>query len=816
MEFEDSKIKKVFQKAFTAHQEGNLGEAERLYRAVLLMDPAHSESNHNLGVLTFSRENSAEPLLLFKAALESNPQQEKFLVSYVKALLKVKNFEAAKQVLAEGKEGHLFSSAVQEVESELQGISSPEITKKYKGKETLTEIALNQAENERKNHRKRHDPKTGNPPQKEENFLLHCYQCGDYVNAEKLSLTMIEKYPKHPVGWKVLAAILVKLNRLEDGVRAIHQATRINPRDHESHNVLGVTLRKLGKLEEAEASFKKSITLKPRFAEALNNLGETLLVQTKYKEAFTILKKAIELNYDSNTYYNFGISLQYIEFKKPLNGLNEIIISLLEKDNCVYPSQISGAVISLVKLDPLISIHLSEYFSTESSKSLEKIIPVYSQSALLLKFMGCYPIADLQLEAVFTEVRSRFLLQITELSENSDLLRFLSALALQCFINEYIYPCTEKEIRALKKLELLVAKIFSDGGQPSGKMLLCLATYKPLCNYDWCNEIFETSDLKEVINRQVREPASELALQSKLPSLGKITDDISVKVREQYEENPYPRWFGLRLHRDPYSISKFAKDFELKLHDRIIVDIEAPNILIAGCGTGQHSISVAARFANSNVLAVDLSMSSLSYAERKTKELGIKNLSYIQADILSLDRLGKRFDIIESSGVLHHMNNPLDGWRVLAGLLNKGGLMKIGLYSKLARPHIVKAREEFAESYGVVSKETIKRFRKDLIGSDEEHHLLIHTSHDFYSLSSFRDLLIHSNEHRFTLLEIQEHLSELALKFCGFENQNTVTKFRQVNGGSADPYDLTSWAAYEEVNPRTFAGMYEFWCQKVG
>ena len=142
--------------------------------------------------------------------------------------------------------------------------------------------------------------------------------------------------------------------------------------------------------------------------------------------------------------------------------------------------------------------------------------------------------------------------------------------------------------------------------------------------------------------------------------------------------------------------------------------------------------------------------------------------------------------------------------------------MKIGLYSKLARPHIVKAREEFAESYGVVSKETIKRFRKDLIGSDEEHHLLIHTSHDFYSLSSFRDLLIHSNEHRFTLLEIQEHLSELALKFCGFENQNTVTKFRQVNGGSADPYDLTSWAAYEEVNPRTFAGMYEFWCQKVG
>ena len=73
-----------------------------------------------------------------------------------------------------------------------------------------------------------------------------------------------------------------------------------------------------------------------------------------------------------------------------------------------------------------------------------------------------------------------------------------------------------------------------------------------------------------------------------------------------------------------------------------------PNILIAGAAQ-TTPIGTAARFKGSNVLAIDLSLSSLAYAKRKTEELGFQNIEYMQADILNLKQFNNRFDIIESA-----------------------------------------------------------------------------------------------------------------------------------------------------------------------
>ena len=89
-----------------------------------------------------------------------------------------------------------------------------------------------------------------------------------------------------------------------------------------------------------------------------------------------------------------------------------------------------------------------------------------------------------------------------------------------------------------------------------------------------------------------------------------------------------------------------------------------PQILVAGCGTGQHSIATANKFKNSCITAIDLSLNSLGYAKLKTEQLGITNIEYLQADILDLDLLNKDFDVIESVGVLHHMADPVAGWKV--------------------------------------------------------------------------------------------------------------------------------------------------------
>ena len=120
-------------------------------------------------------------------------------------------------------------------------------------------------------------------------------------------------------------------------------------------------------------------------------------------------------------------------------------------------------------------------------------------------------------------------------------------------------------------------------------------------------------------------------------------------------------------------------------------------ILVAGCGTGRHPIGTARRFPDSSVLAVDLSLTSLAYALRKTRELGIGNIEYRQADLLALGALAERFDVVDCTGVLHHLEDPVAGFRVLRSLLRPGGVMRVGLYSEMARRHVVRAREFIAE-----------------------------------------------------------------------------------------------------------------------
>jgi SAM-dependent methyltransferase len=182
---------------------------------------------------------------------------------------------------------------------------------------------------------------------------------------------------------------------------------------------------------------------------------------------------------------------------------------------------------------------------------------------------------------------------------------------------------------------------------------------------------------------------------------------------------------------------------------------------------------------------------------------------------LKLDQLEQKFDIIESAGVLHHMDEPMAGWRVLTDLLKPGGLMRIGLYSELARKSIVEVRKEITLLGVETSESEIRKFRRSLAESNDENHQQLTKSSDFFSLSMLRDLIFHVQEHRFTLPKIQDCLDELGLKFCGFGNKNIVSRFKGFHNKGSDTSDLALWHQFEESNPKTFSGTYQFWCQKL-
>ena len=610
--------------------------------------------------------------------------------------------------------------------------------------------------------------------------------------------------------------ILIDQEKLEEAIESYNKALATKPDHAEAHYNMGNALREQERLEEAIESYKKALSLKPDFADVYVNMGNALLDQEKLEEAIEAYKNALSIQPDyAEAYVNMGNALTGVIFEKPSVDLQKTIVALLDRETYIRPRYIAKAAISLLKLEPTLQ-KLLKVVDTGLLESPVEVISNLNEFPLLLKLMSVCPLPDPEIEGLLTNLRCAILLNISSLKEVSpEFLEFQSALALQCFNNEYIYNHFDEEEKILTLLDTSVRKTLENNNQPSPQIILALASYKPLNKYDWSKLLVVADHIKEVFSRQFEEPNQEEKLKYDLPRLDKITDSISTEVRAQYEENPYPRWINLGLHLKPLSVSKVADEIKLKLSRNSITEVEKPEILIAGCGTGQQSIDTASRFKDSKVLAIDLSLSSLGYAKRKTEELGIDNIKYMQADILDLGQLNKQFDIIESAGVLHHMENPMAGWKVLVDCLKPSGLLKIGLYSELARQHIVKIRKEIRQKYIRAIDAEMRYFRALIMKSDKNHHKQIRRFTDFYSLSELKDLLFHVKEHRFTIPEIKEHLDKLDLQFCGFESQTILSHFKETNKNKDDLYDLDKWQAYEQANPKAFAGMYQFWCQKV-
>jgi SAM-dependent methyltransferase len=198
------------------------------------------------------------------------------------------------------------------------------------------------------------------------------------------------------------------------------------------------------------------------------------------------------------------------------------------------------------------------------------------------------------------------------------------------------------------------------------------------------------------------------------------------------------------------------------------------------------------------------------------QNLGLTNIEFAQADIMNLGSIGRTFDFIDASGVLHHLADPWGGWRVLLSLLRPGGAMEVGLYSERGRRNVVAARAMIAQRGYRPTAEDIRHCRED-IATAEDGSLLksLTQSHDFFAMSECRDLLFHSQEHRLTLPDIKAFLTANHLQFSGFILPLAIARRFKVRFPQPEAMtDLDRWQAYESEFPGTFAGMYLFSLQK--
>ena len=241
------------------------------------------------------------------------------------------------------------------------------------------------------------------------------------------------------------------------------------------------------------------------------------------------------------------------------------------------------------------------------------------------------------------------------------------------------------------------------------------------------------------------------------------------------------------------------------------------NILLAGCGTGKHLINIG-KYENSNILAVDLSLASIAYAKRKVKEFNYNNIQFLHADILDLNNLEQKFDVIESVGTLHHMENPTEGLKSLLEVLKPNGVLKLGLYSELARKEIVSLIEIIKNRNFEPDIIGIRAVREFILSKNKSSNLYnsIFTQ-DFYSTSRIRDLLFHVQEHRFTIPTLIKILRDFNLEFIGFSFGNYFAKhqYSKLFPDDKKMINLENWNEFEIKYPNTFLGMYQFYVRKI-
>jgi len=189
------------------------------------------------------------------------------------------------------------------------------------------------------------------PSQQQLNSLLEYYQTRRYVDAEKLSLSITQEFPKHQFAWKVLGAVLKLTGKRDESLIANQKSVQLEPQDSEAHNNLGIILKELGRLNEAEASYRKAIILKPDYAEAYNNLGNTLKELGKFDDVEESYRKAIILKPDyAEVHNNLGNILS------ELNRLGEAAVSyskaiILKPDYVEAHYNLGNTLKELDKLD---------------------------------------------------------------------------------------------------------------------------------------------------------------------------------------------------------------------------------------------------------------------------------------------------------------------------------------------------------------------------------------------------------------------------------------------------------------------------------
>lgn len=690
---------------------------------------------------------------------------------------------------------------------------------------------------------------------------LVAYQQQDFSVAEQDIRAAIAIQPKIGLFHKRLGDIYQARGDQDNAYRSFKKALKLDSTLFEAHNNLGLIQQQRNKPAEAIKHYRAAIKIKPDFAIAFNNLANVYEQQGKWTESINHYQKAIQLEPTfsqalfnlGNVYFKQGdmqsateyyqLALQespnYFEAHYQLSNIyyhsGEIALALEHLHHCINlrPKQSQLYVdfttlaksVSLNSYNPAIEALLLACYSQQGIN--HQNIALLSAQTLLMKYaessddkaffnddvLHCMLRQSLNvnpdIEKRLLNKRKQLLMQLLdEQPFTDDDLKLIESIAIQTFNNEYVFTVDRQEQEFITAIET------KPSAQADGNEIAVYCMYKPLYQLPFAKQLAQQarneSNLNEIIEHTLIDYFDEQQLKSSIESLTTIDDEVSTLVQQQYEDNPYPRWFSLGRASTgtlKHLLTRYLAE------DVIPTDIDESVALVAGCGTGEQPLKLAVSCPNITIDAIDLSKTSLAYAMNKAKHFGLNHVNFMQADILALHQLDKQYSYIECGGVLHHLESPEAGLENLLHVTKPGGLLRLAVYSELGRRHINVLRDKVNHDNLPATDDNIRQMREHVIAHRDQDYCkdVLHYT-DFYSMSGCRDLLFHCQEHQYTLASLKAMLDRYQLRLVGFMFRDSHLKAEYQQQFPDDP-QLTDWASlekFEQDNPESFSSMYQF------
>lgn len=644
----------------------------------------------------------------------------------------------------------------------------------------------------------------------------HDYHLGQ---VKLLAELLCDKPATRPTGLNLIGRVALDQGQWMTAQQALDKAVQLAPADAGIRYSLGHLALQRQQVTEAATQFRTAMELNPNATIADQALAYVKFRSGLFAEAFSDYRRLIRKYPDQ-----WPLKTRLLECASRIQAdyddaaLSQDVVDLLATDDLDHQN--------LASLAGSLLIHRYRLTDPASQIELQQLISDDLLCNALTRLLFIHPELD-ELLATLRQTLFHHFLSTGQIDDS--LTPLLTGLVWHGWHSEYVLAETPEEAATVDSLiehceTLLTEQAWADLALP----ISLLALYRPL--HDTlstpANEALRSglatlephlpSELMSALSQQLLDISAEQQRAAALPALTPVHELTSQAVRQQYEENPYPRWkFLPRYSATPYlkAVASEIPAYQLSArHGQGRL-----NMLVAGTGTGRHAIHLARHFYDTRVTAIDLSRRSLAYADGMAESFGLNNIQFLQADILELPEASQgSYDVIECSGVLHHMADPMAGWQKLTAQLRSGGLMKIGLYSTRARRVIHRLRQVINEQGLQATPADIRRFRHSLLQpplADDLGPLV--QSVDFYSMSGVRDLLFHVQEHTFTPAELAEMIDQLPLTFLGFVLTPAARRSYQ-HFFPADPLmnNLDNWDRLEQDNPNLFTGMYQMYLQK--